>query len=113
MKTDLETTFLSCGGDGGGDVLRRHRARHVRAALALRRRRRALEGVAVRRSREVVYDRGEQVPANSIYVEYGPSAKWILSNDVGRMIKKINPAVAAAQVCSAIWRIDYASMLLY
>ena len=49
MITVLETTFLSCGGDGGGDVLRRHRARHVRDELALRRRRRDLKVVDVRR----------------------------------------------------------------
>ena len=37
---------------------------------------------------QIVVDRGEQVPAGAIFVEYGQSAKWIMAKDVGKMIKK-------------------------
>ena len=37
---------------------------------------------------ETFYDRGEAVPPDSVYIEYGPSAKWVLSADISRLIRK-------------------------
>lgn len=34
-----------------------------------------------------VYDRGELVPVGSIFVEYGPSVKWIMEKDIGKLLK--------------------------
>ena len=38
---------------------------------------------------QMVVDRGEQVPAGAVFVEYGQSAKWIMAKDIGKMLKKV------------------------